>query len=276
MRAQPIRAPPRPHRQIRNDHQHEENDMILPSIPMHKADTARLSFDIIPYSPDRVTVAVFEKDKGGTGSTGTAMAVIELLLWLGVRVHIVDLADTQLDLAVPYANIDGTTVHPAGDDRLGEDGAVLRAIAGAGPAEVVIVQFPGASIGRIDRLHQLLVHIQSRIALPFDVSIIWTMDSDQNSRDLLALTLNSALPGTLHVNWPEWNGEQRIPADLTAAIAAQDGVIFSMPALAEPFYQAFKADRVAPQSLYQDDDFVTQAMLDLWLTSVAKSVGARW
>lgn len=249
--------------------------MILPSIPQHRVDPARLAFDIFPYSPDRVTVAVFEKDKGGTGSTGTAMTVIELFLWLGLHVHIVDLADTQLDLAAPYTDIDNVTVHQV-EAQHGEAGAVIRAITRANPGEIVVVQFPGSAIQRIDRLHQLLVHATGRVSLPVDIAIIWTMDRDQNSRDLLALTLDTSLPGSLHVNWPTWNGAPNIPESLAARIADQNGVVFAMPTLDDQFYAAFKADRTAPRALYVKGDFVTQTMLDFWLTSVATAVGARW
>ena len=250
--------------------------MILPSIPQHKVDPARLAFDIFPYAPDRVSVVAFEKDKGGTGSTGTAMTAIELFLWLGVNVHIVDLADTQLDLAVPYAEVDGVTVHQVDRAQHGEAGTVIRAIMRANPGEIVVVQFPGSAIQRIDRLHQLLVHAQLRVSLPVDIAIVWTMDRDQNSRDLLALTLDTALPGTLHVNWPAWNGAPSIPEHLAARVGDQNGVIFSIPALDEQFYKAFKAERTAPRTLYLQADFMTQAMLDFWLTSVATAVGAKW
>lgn len=250
--------------------------MILSAIQMHSVDPANLRFDIFSYSPDRVTVGLFEKDKGGSGATGSAMAVIELCLWLGVHVHIVDLADTQLDLGVPYAAISGVTVHEVHGGAAGANSATLRAITCANPGDVVVVQFPGSSIQHIDRLHQVLVHVQSRATLPTDVSIIWTMDRDQNSRDLLALTLDSALPGPLHVNWPTWNGPPAILPALMSRIASQGGKIFAMPALDEQFYTPFKADRLAPRTQYLAGDFVNQALLDLWLTSVATAIGAKW
>ncbi len=250
--------------------------MILSAIPMPRVDLANLRFDIFNYSSDRVTVVPFEKDKGGSGSTGTAMAVIEVCLWLGLNVHIVDLADTQLDLAAPYASVSGVTIHEVLGGPVGANNATLRAITCANPGDVVVVQFPGAAIQHIDRLHQMLVHVRSRVTLPIDVSIIWTMDRDQNSRDLLALTLDSPLPGPLHVNWPTWNGPPAISPALMSRIAAQGGKIFAMPALDEQFYTHFKADRIAPRTQYLAGDFVNQALLDLWLTSVATAIGAQW
>lgn len=250
---------------------------IFTSLAGPKVDKNKLSFDILKYSVSRIALVIMEKDKGGTGSTGSAMTLIELLLWLSVRVHLVDCADTQLDLATPYEEIEGVTVHnvPMGD-RGAEGGSVLRALTAAQPGEVIIVQYPGSSIDRIDGLHQLLVHAQARLELPVDVCSIWTMDSDRNSRDLLKLTLDTALPGTMHVNWPVWNGEPDIAPELAEEIAAQGGTVFSLPALDPKVYRAFKADRLAPRQLYLDGDFAQRMELDFWCASVAAAVGARW
>lgn len=246
------------------------------AILAHNVDKTALTFDILPYSANHVTLVVCEKDKGGTGSTGTAMSITELLLWLSVQVHIVDLADTQLDLQVPYARVTGVTIHRPERDAMGEDGCVLRAITSAAPGDVVIVQYPGSSMARIERLHRLLVHTKSRTALAVDTAIIWTMDSDRNSRDLLELTLDTPLPGTLHVNWPAWNGDVQIETALRAKIAAQGGRIFSLPALDDYFYRSFKSDRMAPRTTYVAGDFVARMQLDLWLHTVAEAVGAHW
>lgn len=111
------------------------------------------------------------------------------------------------------------TVHRVDQAPHGEAGTVIRAITRANPGEIVVVRFPGSAIHRIDRLHQLLVHARSRVSLPMDIAIVWTMDRDQNSLDLLALTLDTPLPGPLHVNWPAWTGAPNIPGTLAARVA---------------------------------------------------------
>lgn len=239
-------------------------------------DHGKLAFDFIPYSTDRVTLLLLEKDKGGTGSTGTAMSLVELFLWLGMSIHIVDFADTQLDLEVPYCKIDGVTIHRPDREPGAEEGCVLRAITTAQPGEVVIVQFPGASTARIERVHRLLIHTLSRAALPLDTTIIWTMDSDRNSSDVLSATLDGPLPGPLVVNWPAWNGAPNIQPDLAARIAAHGCRVFSMPELDGAFYQPFQAERRAPHSTYESGDFVERMQIDLWLHTVAEELGARW
>ncbi|WP_137787768.1 hypothetical protein [Sphingomonas sp. 3P27F8] len=250
--------------------------MINLELARRNVDKAKLAFDLIPYCQDRITLLLLEKDKGGSGSTGTAMSLVELFLSLNLVIHIVDFADTQLDLEVPYSKMDGVMVHRPDREPGAEEGCVLRAITAAKPGEVVIAQFPGSSIARIERVHRLLLHAQSRAELPVDTAIIWTMDSDQNSSDVLSATMDSPLPGSLLVNWPHWNGAPRIAPDLAAKIAAIGGRVFAMPELDPQFYHAFKADRRAPRTTYEKGDFVERMQIDLWLHTVAEAVGARW
>lgn len=251
--------------------------MLFATHPVGPAvDTSTLAFDVMPFSLGRPTLVFLEKDKGGTGSTGTAMTLVEQALWLGLSVHIVDLAATQLDLAVPYSSVEGVTVHAVDRERDGEDGAVLRAMGAAGPGEIVLAQFPGNAIDRIDQIHAFFVHVQSGLATPIDMSIIWTMDADRNSRDMLGLVLDTPLPGTLHVNWPQWNGEPDIAPELAAKVTGQGGKIVSMPPLDPVFYRPFKTNRIAPRTLYLDGDFVTRAKLDFWHRAVAAALGTHW
>ncbi len=196
---------------------------------------------------------------------------------MGIYVHILDFADTQQDLATPYSEIEGVTVHamPTGDHDA-ERGSVLRALVAADPGQVVIVQFPGSSIERIEMLHKFLIHAQNRATMPVDVALIWTMDSDRNSRDLLKLMLETPLPGPLHVNWPAWNGKPDIAPDLVRQIAAQGGKIFALPSLDASVHRAFKADRKAPRQFYLEGDLAQRMELDFWCANVAAAVGARW
>ena len=250
---------------------------IFENIYGPSVDKNKLTIDILKYSASRIALLVLEKDTGGSGATGSAMTLVELLLWLSVPVHIVDCADTQLDLATPYENTEGVTVHSMPDrDSEAEHVSVIRALSKAKPSEVVIVQYPGSSIERIEQLHKILVHARSRLDLPVDVTPIWTMDSDRNSRDLLELMLDSPLPGTLHVNWPVWNGEPNISPQLAAKIAAQGGKVFSLPALDRASYRAFKADGIAPRQSYLKGDFAQRMAHDLWCTGVSKAIGASW
>lgn len=246
--------------------------MVDLAIKQRTFDLSTISFRAFNYRANQVSILPFVKEDGGVGSTSAAMSVIELLISLEIGVHIVDLASKQLDLEVPYASVDGVKVHQQG---IGEsnEAAVLRAVMAAQPGEVVVVQFPASNIERIEALNVFLTHVLIATGAPVTASIIWTMDSDRCSADTLDLMLGSTLPGVLSVNWPTWNGPPTLAEATSRKVLAQGGTVFAIPALPEPYYGAFKRDRIAPATQYQRGDAAVRWELDFWRHQVWQAVG---
>lgn len=194
-----------------------------------------------PETAKNIRVVLFEKDKGGVGSTGTMATVHYHLLDRGENIILVDAARHQQDILKPYQSrhtVKLLDIHH-------EQGAAdfLDLLSEADPGSYVLVNIPGSSIEQILKVHAFLNAVKRRSALPIDTTIVWTMGHDAASRPMLDTILSREVPGRVLLNLPEWAGLAKefrnVDNELVDKIVATGGEPFVCPKLCEPLYRLF-------------------------------------
>lgn len=222
-----------------------------------------------------VDVKLFEKEKGGVGSTGTLMSIAHMHLTAGDPVVLVEASTMQSDIANAY---EGHCPVERLDLRSDDAPArLLTIISNAQPGSRVLVNVPGGRIEEVEQLHHYLIYAIDEAELPVSASVIWTMGLDAASCDTLLATLGGALPGPLHVNLPAWHGR---PHEFTLfgeaareAVAASGGSVFTMPKLMKKLYDRFRIDEQALHVHARDFDYGDRMALSIWEGAVRRAVG---
>lgn len=191
---------------------------------------------------------LFEKEKGGTGSTGSLSTAAHMSARRGKPVAFIECSVMQMDIANAYGEhhplevVDLTS--PDAADRIID--TVVRAPQGA----YIFANIPGGRIEQLDAAHQVFTYALSEDLLSARLEIVWTMGLDAASRSTLDVLLECALPGPVHLNLPVWNGKKpqdfaNVDDGLRARIAELGGRTFQTPEMPEHLYNLFRTREVA-------------------------------
>ena len=220
---------------------------------------------------------LFEKEKGGVGSTGTLATLAYLLAMREVPLVFVEASLTQLDIANAYRD---RTVHELD---LGANDAQVKLIDivdQAAPGAAILVNVPGSRFEELHRIHEFVRFVLAD-APEFDIEviIIWTMGREAASRVTLDAMLDGSPPGSVYLNLPAWQGDPEeffnVDDELLGRIADTGGTAFVTPALAPFLYGYFRDKQVAVDRI-ETTPGVTFAMriaLRKWAAEVEQTLG---
>lgn len=196
---------------------------------------------------------LFEKEKGGVGSTGTLVTAAHMLIMRKVPIVLIEASLTQLDVKHAYGRrhtveeLDLTATDAS--DRLID-------IVNAAPAGArILANIPGGRIEEIDAVHQTINYAQSEMGIELPTSVVWTMGRDAASRFTLDAVLAGDLPGPVLVNLPAWAGEfedyTHVDDELVRQIEATGGTVFQTPKMPAHIYDHFRTHETAIDDLAQ-------------------------
>lgn len=193
------------------------------------------------------TLMMFEKEKGGTGSTGSLVSWAHHYIVTGVSVAFIEASLTQRDVMNAYGGHHSVVE----TDLAASDAAdqIIDAVLATPEDARILVNVPGGKIDVLEPIHDMIALARKMTPEPFDVRIIWTMGLDAASRTTLDALLDSPLPGPPLLNLPAWWGEfekyTNVDDDLMERIAVQDGVLVQMPSMPDHLYAYFQQRQIA-------------------------------
>lgn len=191
---------------------------------------------------------LFEKEKGGVGSTGSLATVAHLLIMRGEEVEFIEASLSQRDIINAYGQ--SHRVHEI--DLTGESASddIIDIIDKAPPESAILANIPGGRFEELDGVHELIRYAtELEHAVDVDVNIIWTMGLDKASRVTLDAMLDGAPPGRVMLNLPEWLGSPEdfteVDEALVTRIEQGGGCVFQMPKLRTHIYDFFRTREIA-------------------------------
>lgn len=216
---------------------------------------------------------LFEKEKGGVGSTGSLVTAAHAVMKRGESVVFVECSVTQADVSNAYG--DRHVVHEV--DLKSDDAAdrILSAVQQADPGARIFVNVPGGHLEDLDRVHDLVRYVQKKYPDLMRVAVTWTMGLDPASRTTLDVLRMSDIPGQLILNLPRWHGElseyKNVDEALLASVEAGGGVVLRMPELTSHLYDRFRKDEIGLDVLPQAPQmtFGNVAAFEMWEDEVA-------
>lgn len=216
---------------------------------------------------------LFEKEKGGVGSTGSLITAAHAVMKRGESVVFVECSLTQADVSNAYS--DRHTVHEV--DLKSDDAAdqILSAVQQADPGARIFVNVPGGRLEDLDRVHHLVRYVQNKYPDLMRVAVTWTMGLDAASRTTLDALRASNIPGQLVLNLPRWHGDlgnySNVDQALLDSVRAQGGVILHMPELTSHLYDRFRKDEIGLDVLLQAPrmTFGNSAAFEMWEDQIA-------
>lgn len=211
---------------------------------------------------------LFEKEKGGVGSTGSLVTAARAVMARGQRVVFVECSVTQADVLHAYS--DRHTVHEVdlkSDDAVDQ---ILSAVQQADPGARIFVNVPGGRLDDLDRVHDLIRYVQKKYPDLMRVAVTWTMGLDAASRTTLDALRESDIPGQLILNLPRWHGDlanySNVDANLLDSVQAEGGIVLQMPELTPHLYDRFRKEQIGLDVLPQAPrmTFGNIAAFDMW------------
>lgn len=211
---------------------------------------------------------LFEKEKGGVGSTGSLVTAAHAMMKRGQPVVFVECSVTQADVLNAYS--DRHTVHEV--DLKSDDAAdqILSAVQQADPGARIFVNVPGGRLDDLDRVHDLIRYVQNKYPDLMRVAVTWTMGLDAASRTTLDALRMSDIPGRLILNLPRWHGDlnnySNVDQDLLDSVQAEGGLVLQMPELTPHLYDRFRKDEIGLDVLPQAPrmSFGNIAAFEMW------------
>lgn len=219
---------------------------------------------------------LFEKEKGGVGSTGSLVTAAHAVMKRGESVVFVECSVTQADVSNAYS--DRHIVHEV--DLKSDDAAdrILSAVQQADPGARIFVNVPGGHLEDLDRVHDLVRYVQKKYPDLMRVAVTWTMGLDASSRTTLDALRMSDIPGRLILNLPRWHGDlseyKNVDKDLFDSVRTEGGIILQMPELTSHLYNRFRTDEIGLDVLPQAPrmTFGNVAAFEMWEDEVAASL----
>lgn len=216
---------------------------------------------------------LFEKEKGGVGSTGSLATAAHAVMKRGDPIVFVECSVTQADVSNAYA--DRHTVHEV--DLKSDDAAdqILSAVQQSDPGARIFVNVPGGRLEDLDRVHHLVHFVQKKYPDLMRVAVTWTMGLDAASRTTLDALRASDVPGQLILNMPRWHGDlanySNVDQQLLDSVRAEGGIILQMPGLTSHLYDRFRKDEIGLDVLLQAPrmTFGNVAAFEMWEDQVA-------
>ena len=221
---------------------------------------------------------LFEKEKGGTGSTGTLATVAHVAMEAGRPRVFIECSVMQNDVLNAYGGHE--KVHMINLTQSDAGDLLLAAVTEAPEGAVLLANIPGGRIDTLDKVHRLIDFVQRRRpeAAP-EVTIVWTMGLDVASRSTLDALLDGNLPGRLMLNLPRWWGEldayEHVDDDLLDRVRATGGDLFQTNEMPEHLYNLFRSREIAIDLLPDTPgfDFGNTMALEMWAEDAAISIG---
>ncbi|CAM3222383.1 hypothetical protein SPAN111604_11440 [Sphingomonas antarctica] len=221
---------------------------------------------------------LFEKEKGGVGSTGSLVTAAHAVMKRGDPIVFVECSVTQADVSNAYA--DRHTVHEV--DLKSDDAAdqILSAVQQAGPGARIFVNVPGGRLEDLDRVHHLIRYVQKKYPNLMKVAVTWTMGLDAASRTTLDALRASDIPGQLILNMPRWHGDLRdysnVDRDLLDSVRSEGGIVLKMPGLTSHLYDRFRKDEIGLDMLPQAPrmTFGNVAAFEMWEDEVVATLAS--
>ena len=219
---------------------------------------------------------LFEKEKGGVGSTGSLVTAAHAVMTRGDPVVFVECSVTQADVSNAYA--DRHTVHEV--DLKSDDAAdrILSAVQEAEPGARIFVNVPGGRLEDLDRVHELVRYVQKKYPDLMRVAVTWTMGLDAASRTTLDALRESGIPGQLILNLPRWHGDlgnySNVDRELLGSVRAEGGIVLQMPELKPHLYDRFRKDEIGLDVLMQAPrmSFGNVAAFEMWEEAIAATL----
>ena len=211
---------------------------------------------------------LFEKEKGGVGSTGSLVSAAHAVMMRGEPVVFIECSVTQSDVSNAYAKRHmGHEVDLKSDDAADQ---ILSAVQQAEPGARIFVNVPGGHLDDLDRVHDLVRYVKNKYPDLMQVAVTWTMGLDAASRTTLDVLRETDIPGQLILNLPEWHGEledySHVDQDLLDSIRAEGGIVLDMPELEPHLYDRFRKDEIGLDVLSQARGmtFGNVAAFEMW------------
>jgi len=222
---------------------------------------------------------MFEKEKGGVGSTAALAAAAHVAMLNGAHVVFIEASMTQLDIKNAYGRhhpvhtVD-LTVNDASD-------RFIDIIAEAPDGAAIFANIPGGRFEEIDEVHNIIrFALEQDETLNVDVTIVWTLGLDKASRVTLDAMLAGDPPGRVLLNLPAWHGERddfvEVNADVEASIEETGGFIFQTPALRSHLYDLFRGKEIALDQIKTAPgvSFGNRMAFGLWEREAVDALGA--
>jgi len=225
----------------------------------------------------RKRLILYEKEKGGVGSTGTLATSAHTLMLRGVPLIFIEASLSQRDIEHAYGGRHRVEAIDLGDES--DQEKLITIIDDAPDGAHILVNVPGGRFEDLDRVHEFLRFAieDEEDLLDIDVDIVWTMGLDQASRATLDAMLAGDPPGRVLLNLPAWHGTPEkfvlVDAELLAAVAKTGGDIFCCPALPEHIYDKFRSGNVGLDQIEADLPRGGRARFRMWQHSVEDALG---
>jgi len=220
---------------------------------------------------------LFEKEKGGTGSTGTLVTVAHVAKEKGLPLVFIECSVMQNDVLNAYGGHETVEVVDLTASNAGD--LFLKAVIDAPPGAVILANIPGGKLDMLERVHRLIDFMcRRRPDEAPEVTIVWTMGLEMASRTTLDAVLESDLPGRLMLNLPCWWGAREdfnhVDDALIDRVRATGGDLFHTVEMPEHLYNLFRAHEVAVDLLPDTPgfDFGNAMALELWAEDAAASI----
>lgn len=222
-------------------------------------------------------VYLFEKEKGGVGSTGTLATVAHMLLQRGTPVQFIEASLSQLDILNAYK--DHHIVHELTLTDADASDKLIDIVASAPPGTALLANIPGGRIEEMDLVHQIVSLATESSAINAQVFVVWTMGLDAASRITLDAMLAGNPPGPILLNLPQWAGEaekfKNVDEPLLTSIEDGGGRVFVTPAMPSHLYDMFRSEEVATDRIATraGTTLGNQIALRLWERKVCEALG---
>lgn len=220
---------------------------------------------------------MFEKEKGGVGSTGSLATAAHVVAMRKTPVVFIEASVSQLDILNAYGDH-----YPVHEVDLGAGDAsdrIIDIVDQAPENAAIFANIPGGKFEEIDEVHDIIRFALTECALAVDVNIVWTMGLDKASRVTLDAMLDGDPPGRLLLNLPAWHGPiekfTELDDTLVERIEKAGGAIYRTPALPVHLYDLFRGREIALDRIATTPgvSFGNRVALGLWERAVQAALG---
>jgi hypothetical protein len=193
-------------------------------------------------------IVLYEKEKGGVGSTGTMMTHAHGLMLLGYPLVLVEASTTQQDIAVAYNHLEVRSVDLRESYAAAEH--LIDIVTSAPDGASILVNVPGGQIEQLDEVHQIIMGAKE-IGFDAEVKIIWTVGLDAASQITLEAIAENELPGRLFYNLPQWAGDPdvltgHLGEQLLATLHGIGATQLVTPRMPPSLYDLFRSQQISP------------------------------